>query len=162
MDDALFLLANLEIRTICIATSFTRFAVVKVALPSPFSLPASEFNAFLFAPIGEQANGLPLSVVSALARLDLDPWQEAARLSDLPRESAAAALNGMIQRLPAGTCDQSDTRTLAARLIELLPRRGAVTRSGEGMTGRERTSSAFVWLIVAALATAAFIAGRFP
>ena len=33
----------------------------------------AEFNEFLFAPIGADATGTSLTVVSALARLDLDP-----------------------------------------------------------------------------------------
>ena len=37
----------------------------------------SEFDSFLCAPIGEERNGMLLSVLSALARLDVDPWQEA-------------------------------------------------------------------------------------
>jgi hypothetical protein len=32
----------------------------------------SEFDSFLYAPIGEDGNGMPLSVLSALARLDVD------------------------------------------------------------------------------------------
>ena len=73
---------------------------------------------------------MPLSVVSALARLEVDPWQEAARLADLPKELAAAALDGLIRRLPAGGWDQAETRKIADRLIELLPRRTAAARSG--------------------------------
>ena len=45
-----------------------------------------EFDDFLFAPVGEEQNGMMLSVVSALARSDVDPWQEAAKLARLPRE----------------------------------------------------------------------------
>jgi len=37
-----------------------------------------EFNPFLFAFIGTDRAGGQLSVVSALARLDLDAWAEAA------------------------------------------------------------------------------------
>jgi hypothetical protein len=76
-----------------------------MTLPSPFTLPRSQFNEFLFASIGKEGNGMPVSVVSALARLEIDPWQEAARLSDLPKELAAAALERLIRRLPraAGT-----------------------------------------------------------
>ena len=44
---------------------------------------------------------MPLSVVLALARLNLDPWQEAAELSELPKETAAATLETLIARLPA-------------------------------------------------------------
>ena len=93
--------------------------------PSPFTLPRSEFNEFLFALIGTEGNGMPLSVVSALARLEMDPWQEAARLSTLPRELAAAALDRLIGRLPPGSWSQTDTPTIAARLVELLPYRTA-------------------------------------
>jgi hypothetical protein len=124
-----------------------------VTLPSPFVLPYSRFNAFLFASIGEDGNGMPLSVVSALARLDIDPWQEAARLSDLPRATAASALDGLIRRLPAGRWDQSDTRKIAARLIELLPGGDSVARGGAAESGRraKATPSTVVWLIVLAL-----------
>jgi hypothetical protein len=44
----------------------------------------SEFDDFLYAAIGADRNESPLSVLSALARLNLDPWQEAAELSELP------------------------------------------------------------------------------
>jgi hypothetical protein len=37
----------------------------------------AEFDNFLYASIGADRNGMPLSVLSALARLDLDPWEEA-------------------------------------------------------------------------------------
>lgn len=52
------------------------------------SVLGSEFDDFLFAPIGEDKNDMPLSMLSALARLDIDPWQEAAELSRLPEETA--------------------------------------------------------------------------
>jgi hypothetical protein len=52
----------------------------------------SEFDAFLFAPVGEDRNGLPLRIVSLLGRLDLDPWQEASTLATLPAEAAAPKL----------------------------------------------------------------------
>jgi hypothetical protein len=54
----------------------------------------SQFDDFLFAPIGEEENGMLLSVVSALARLDLDPWQEAASLTGLPVPSDARVAAG--------------------------------------------------------------------
>jgi hypothetical protein len=48
-----------------------------------------EFDHFLFAPVGEEVDGVPLSVLSALSRLGLDPREEAARLSHLTEEAAA-------------------------------------------------------------------------
>jgi len=126
--------------------------VVAVTLPSPFALPHSQFNEFLFASIGKEGNGMPLSVVSALARLEVDPWQEAARLADLPKELAAAALDGLIRRLPAGGWDQADTRKIADRLIELLPRRTVAARSGEAQSGsgwKAKPPAVIVLLVVA-------------
>ena len=52
----------------------------------PVALPGSEFNDFLFAPIGEDRNGMSVSVLSGLARTDVDPWKEAASLAQLPGE----------------------------------------------------------------------------
>ena len=59
-------------------------------LRTHFSLIHSEFNEFLFASIGDDENDMPLSVLSALIRLDIDPWEEAKRLSILPSGIAAA------------------------------------------------------------------------
>ncbi|MEO9168020.1 MAG: hypothetical protein ABI230_06435, partial [Aestuariivirga sp.] len=56
------------------------------SLTSPLLGP--QFNDFLFAPVGAEKNGMLLSVVSALARLDLDAWQETANLVRLPRAAA--------------------------------------------------------------------------
>ena len=60
------------------------------------SVLGSEFDAFLFAPIGEDKNGMLLSVVSALARLNVDPWQEAAQLAGLPGDTATRRLASLI------------------------------------------------------------------
>lgn len=83
----------------------------------------SEFDNFLFAVIGEDRNGMPLSVVSVLARKDLDPWQEAATLAALPAEMAAQSLATLLAALPQLTFQQTSPETTAARLIALLPRR---------------------------------------
>jgi hypothetical protein len=85
----------------------------------------SEFDAFLFAAIGEDQNGLPLSVVSLLGRMDLDPWQEAANLAGLRAEVAAQKLATLLAALPDSSLKRSDAGTMAARLIAQLPRRAA-------------------------------------
>lgn len=81
----------------------------------------SEFEDFLFASIGEDQNEMPLSVASAVARLDLDPWQEAARLAELPREAAIQRLASLIAELPNGPSAHHDPEENATRLIALLP-----------------------------------------
>ena len=67
-----------------------------------------------------------VSVLSGLARSDVDPWQEAAKLAQLPGETATSELAALIGALPAGAAPSSDLRTIATRLIALLPhQRGA-------------------------------------
>jgi hypothetical protein len=83
----------------------------------------SEFDDFLFAPIAEDRNGMPLSVVSLLGRMDLDPWQEAASLAGLPAEAAAQRLTWLLGLLPAPPLRQPDSGAMASRLVALLPRR---------------------------------------
>jgi hypothetical protein len=82
----------------------------------------SEFDDFLYAPIGEERNGMPLSVLSALTRLDLDPWQEASRLARLPGEAATHRLTSQIAELSDGAAVRPNPEAIAARLIALLPR----------------------------------------
>ena len=81
---------------------------------------ASEFDAFLFAPLGEDRNGAPLSVVSALARLNVDPWEEAAELARLPLDAATRKLTALIAALPVGSSARADPGTIAHRLVALL------------------------------------------
>jgi len=81
-----------------------------------------EFDDFLFAPIGEEPNGMSLSVVSALARSNVDPWQEAAKLARLPAKTATQRLASLIGGLPGTRSGEPDSGAIAARLIALLPR----------------------------------------
>jgi hypothetical protein len=76
------------------------------------------FNPFLFASISDDVEA-PLSVVSALARLDIDPWQEAEALSQLQQAPAARRLAALLARSP-GT--SGDLDILVTRLVALLPR----------------------------------------
>jgi hypothetical protein len=83
------------------------------------SLPVA-LNDFLFTPIANEANGMHLTMLSALARSGVDPWQEAAGLRTLSREDATARLVSMLARVPNGPSPGDDTMTLAARLVGLL------------------------------------------
>src|ERR1043165_2769056 len=91
------------------------------------SVPATPraFEAFVFAPIGEERNGMTLSVLSALNRLQIDPWEDAAQLSLLSKDSAVAALGQRLALLPRGTGQMLDMTATATRLIELLPNHSA-------------------------------------
>jgi len=57
-----------------------------VTHPALALLIGPEFDEFLRAPIGADRNGTSLSVLSALARLNVDPWQEATSLRECPEK----------------------------------------------------------------------------
>jgi hypothetical protein len=95
--------------------------VIEMVRSASVSDLGSEFDDFLFAPIGDDRNGMRLTVLSALARLDVDPWQEAAKLARLPGAAAAEKLASLIMALPDGPSAHRDPGTIAARLIALLP-----------------------------------------
>ncbi len=50
-----------------------------------------DFERFLYATVGQDRNGYAVTVLSTLARLGLDPWNETAELVALGREAAARA-----------------------------------------------------------------------
>jgi hypothetical protein len=128
-----------------------------MALRPEYSLGHSEFNEFLFAFVGEESSGQQLTVLSALARLGLDPWGEAARLSDLPKEAATDALAAAIGALPGGDWKVSERQSIAVRLVNYLPRRSSPSaRSPQGgsIGDQKPKSGAPKWLIWIALGAA--------
>jgi hypothetical protein len=81
-----------------------------------------EFERFLYASVGEDNNGMPLTVLSALARMDVDPWDEASKLTQLPQESAVTQLAGLLGALRNACPASVEPARIAAPLIALLPR----------------------------------------
>ena len=102
-----------------------RDLVVEMTRPIWIAALGSEFDDFLFASIGQEGNGMPLSVNSALARLDLDPWQEATKLAGLPGETAIKRMASLIAALPDASLMHRDSGIIAARVTALLPRPGS-------------------------------------
>jgi hypothetical protein len=82
---------------------------------------SSELEGFLLSEVGIQPNGMPLTVLSLFARMGLDPWSEAERLSTLPNESAVSWVAAAISRAPSYSLKQSDAATLASHLVDRLP-----------------------------------------
>jgi hypothetical protein len=117
-------------------------------LSPEFSLLNSEFNAFLFAPIGEERNDTVVTVLSALARLGVDPWQESARLAQLSREMAKERLASIISALPNGRWMPSDIAPIAARLIDLLPAKSTFVAPAVSTFARKRPASSTIVLLV--------------
>jgi len=130
-----------------------------MTLRPEYLLGNSTYNDFLFAAVGEEKVGLPLTVLTALTRLGLDPWQEAARLSDLPRETAARALAATMA---------AESEAIAARLVNWLPARSAATIpsvgggrvAGTGTAASDMVQSrAMTWLTWAVLAVTVIFLG---
>lgn len=92
-----------------------------MALRNAYAPVLPEMDRFLFASVGEEEKGIPLSVLSALARLGLDPRNEAARLSHLTSKAAASRLGRLLARLPNRPWTPSEIRRVASKLVELLP-----------------------------------------
>lgn len=82
-----------------------------------------EFEPFLFATAGEDSSGHGVSLLSILARLNLDPWSEAADLAALTGEAAVARLRQLLSRCPDMPAVRLDPDSTARRLAGLLPRR---------------------------------------
>lgn len=146
-----------------------------MALPARFSLLNARFDDFLFASIGEEASGMPLSVASVLARLGTDPWVEAGRLARLPQAKATEALAAMIAQVPMPSWQPSEVPGIVARLIPLLPGVAAATSQrsapkdpdparpepklrGRPSSFRSSWYSTAAWLLCLALVTAAAFA----
>ncbi len=131
--------------------------VEMVHSPSTFKL-GLEFNAFLFAPIWDCVSDGPLTVASALARLDIDPWQEAAELALLRENAAAHRLVSRLAEIPAAG-PPPDLWPIAVRLVALLPRRQASPKSLRPTSPRSVSAPQFLVFIaicVMALASVAF------
>jgi hypothetical protein len=132
-----------------------------MALRPLFAPLRPDLDPFLFAMIEEGRNGIPLSTISALTQLGLDPWDEAGRLAGLAKRDAVEQLTGLLLRLPGPRCPLAEeARQIAITLIDVLPPANGITESTTGMrdTRPARTSRdrAF-WVICCVLIAAAVL-----
>jgi hypothetical protein len=103
---------------------------------SALSTLPSTYDDFLYALVGESTNGALLTVLSVLARQNLDPWREAADLSRMPHEIAALRLISMITVSP-GQSSTANQAAVADRLIALLPCRIAAVDGAPNVSREE-------------------------
>ena len=118
-----------------------------------------QFDDFLFARINEDSEATPLSVLSVLARLGVDPWEEAAKLARLERISAAKRLVAFIAATPGAPPAYLNAKTVCDRLIDLLPSPASVAIPPSQERGvRAMTKSRFViWPAVIAFILASLL-----
>lgn len=115
---------------------------------------------FLFTSLSQVPGGGSATVLSALARMDLDPWEEAARLTTLSRSDAAKSLASTLNQSPEDVQQSLETEKIASRLVTLLPTmasapiaataRAAPVTAAESAKGKRNFGPNFwlVWLCI--------------
>jgi hypothetical protein len=129
-----------------------------------FALRRSGLNEFLFAPVGTEANGMTLSLVSVFARQGDDPWREAGRLAGLPKPEAIESLARIIVGMPTSIWPLPAATAIAVRLITLLPTRlGDSGHSRQALAHGAKAARVFwIGLVLVCIAcAAAYEAGVF-
>jgi hypothetical protein len=109
------------------------------------------YERFLHASVGEDRNGSLVTVLSMLARLDLDPWKETAILATLKREAAQLRLTELLSRSRSVSALSTDPGSVAKELSLLLPDSPAsdLQQAGStGVTGR-LGSNGMIWILLA-------------
>jgi hypothetical protein len=98
-----------------------------------------------------------LSVLSALARMNVDPWEEAGRLATMPRAIAERTLLSVLDRVSGRSWKSAEAAAVAARLVGLLPHSGEAGNTGPltaanfaagAANGRGR-QTAYWWVLLA-------------
>jgi len=113
----------------------------------------AELEPFLYGLIGDEKHGMSLSVLSALARRNIDPWVRAGDWSRLPRQTATLELASLISALPDGPSVRPAPEAIAARLIALLPSRAsAAAPSRPHSLAAQRMPIIFHYALLALLA----------
>jgi hypothetical protein len=114
--------------------------------PPVSNLPSS-YDDFLFASVGEEENGMQLSVLSALARRDVDPWDEASRLAAMSKANAASTLISILDPASKKYLNPSDAQAMAARLVRLLPQGENSVADASTDTARAAALPKTHWLV---------------
>jgi hypothetical protein len=121
-----------------------------------FSTLSAGYDDFLFSAVCVEANGMRLSVLSALARMNVDPWEEAGRLAALPKAVAEKRLLSAFDLVSGRSWKSPEAAAIAASLVRLLPPPGqaAITTgplstsaaAGAAKGHAERRRYWWVWL----------------
>lgn len=109
---------------------------------SRFSALSASYDDFLFAPVCEDTNGMRLSVLSALARTDVDPWEEATRLAAMPKALAEKTLVSILDLVSDRNWKSLEAAAIAARLVRLLPQPGGAASVAATATANATTAAA--------------------
>lgn len=120
-----------------------------------------EYERFLAASVGADGTGASVSVLSMLARLELDPWIEAsdlAKMHDAPARQRLEALLARFEDVPTLVFDKG---RVASDLLAFLPRRTKITQPSSDSAVAQSVKLAIgapVYWIVAAILLFGWIA----
>ncbi len=81
-----------------------------------------KFDKFLQSYVGEDRGGDGITVLSMLARLGVDPWQEASELAAMSEASARQRLDALMARFTGVPFWVPSRNDVVLRLIAILPR----------------------------------------
>jgi len=81
--------------------------------------------------------------------MNIDPWEEAARLAAMPRAVAAKVLASTLDKVSDRNWAPSEVEAIAARLVQLLPRRDGNARPAPIEIGVVHPMLWLAWLIFA-------------
>ena len=126
-----------------------KMSELKVLNPHP-----PEFERFLFASVGEDRNGYIVTVLSTLARLGLDPWEETAELVTLGRGAARARLGALLARfrdVPTLASDHGNVARDLSRLLPEAPTSGVLKRAASTAGAGRPVTSGAIWAVLAIL-----------
>lgn len=110
----------------------------------------SNYDPFLQAEVGEDRTGATVTVLSALARLGLEPWTEARELALLGRDAAQKRLKAHLSAISDIPALGLASGSVATKLVSLLPDRASVRVSKSPDTPTDkRPQIRIAWVIMA-------------
>jgi len=123
--------------------------------------PVSEeiYEVFLYGSVADQDNGTPISVLTALARGNYDPWEEAARLARLPPNRAERELVQLLNGCIGRKVSPAELESAAKRLVPLLPfRRRLISKAAASPVGTDAARQLVYWVVWFGIVTIMIVA----
>jgi hypothetical protein len=91
-------------------------------MPQAFPPLSPEYDAFLYAVVCKEKNGMHLTMASAIARSGADPWNEAARISKMHKDAALKVLGRLISSHNCAEQKSANSQMTLDELFSLLPK----------------------------------------
>ncbi len=120
-----------------------------------------EYDAFLYAVVCSEKNGMQLSMASAIARSGADPWKEAARISKMPKDMALQVLARLMPDQSVAGERATNGQSNVDRLFALLPKPKPVLAIGKMEAVQVGRGKSLVIVLILALSVAVIFAHLF-